>query len=247
MRRFAVQAPAALEPAPPALGRLGPALCWLAGAQGDWPPRLPLRVSRVAVDSVAVNAGAVDDPMEHGAREADDLVDRGADLVLLTCDADPVPGVVAAAALLDLEPVDAVGTVSSAAGGAAGWAALTVGVRDGLRRSRPHLGDPAGLLEAAASPALSRATGLLAQCAVRRTPVVLDGSAVVCGAALVAERFAPGGSAWWLAGQAPPNPAASRALADLGLVPLLDLQLDLPLGAELALAVLLQGVEHVRG
>ena len=53
--------------------------------------------------------------------------------------------------------------------------------------------------------------------------------------------------AWWWAGQQPPNPAAARALIELSLPPLLDLGLALPLGAELALGVLLQSVEHLRG
>lgn len=229
--RFAVEPPVATA-GTAGLGRLDPALSWLAGAQGAWPPAAPSSVQRVRP-----GAG-----LQAGVKEADRLADAGADLVVLTSDDDPVPGVAVAAALLDLEPVAAVGTA-----GQADWAALTVGVRDGLRRARAHLGDPVELLEAAGSPAVGFAAGLLAQCAVRRTPVLLDGSPVVCGAALVAERLAPGGSLWWLAGAAPPNPAAARALADLDLAPLLDLRLGGPLGAELALTVLLQAVEHVRG
>ena len=250
MRSFRVDAPTDVDGELAGLGRLGPALTWLAAAQGAWPPREPTAVARVLLSDDHAATGDVEDPVEAGAAQADELADRGTDLVVLSSAAGAVPGVVVAAAMLALEPVEAVGTSTGSAsspGGAAGWASLTVGVRDGLRRARPHLGDPLGLVDAAGSEALARATGMLAQCAVRRTPVLLDGSAVVCGAALVAERLAPGGCAWWLPGQAPPSPAAARALVELGLTPLLDLSLDLPLGAELALSVLLQAVEHVRG
>lgn len=231
MRRFPVEVRAALPAADRALGKLGPALVWLATAQGGWPPRRPQSVHRMVVDQGT---------FEDGLRLADELADAGTDLLVLSSGGDQVPGIVVAAALLDLEPVQAVGTAAGP-----GWAAAIVGVRDGLRGCRPFLGDPAGLLDAVGCPALSRLTGLLAQSAVRRTPVVLDGSPLICGAALVAERFAPGAAGWWLAGQGPPVPAARAALADLDLVPLLELGLALPQGAELALSVLEQALDLV--
>ena len=212
-----------------ALGRIGAALERLASTQGSWPPRPPRSVRRLLLGDQGSR--------ETGSSLADEIADSGDDLVVLSCDADQVAGIVVVAALLDLEPVHAVGTVPGA-----DWAALTVGVRTGLRATRSHIGDPVALLEAVGSPALATATGVLAQCARRRTAVLLDGSPLVCGAALVAERLAPGASAWWIAGQVPPNPAAARALADLDLVGLLDLALALPLGADLALSVLLQAL-----
>ena len=213
-----------------ALGRIGRALERLAATQGSWPPHPPRSVRRLVL--------ADEGSRETGSALADEIADAGHDLVVLSCNADQVAGVVVVAALLDLEPVHAVGTVSGA-----DWAALTVGVRTGLRATRSHVGDPVDLLGAVGSPGLATAAGLLAQCARRRTAVLLDGSPLVCGAALVAERLAPGASAWWIAGQVPPNPAAARALADLDLVGLLDLQLALPLGADLALSVLLQALD----
>ncbi len=242
MRQFVVEAPASLAPVDRALlgrmGRLGPALVWLATAQGAWPPHLPRTVRRVVVDG----SGAAEDAFEQGARLGDEIADAGGDLLVLGADADQVAGVVVAAALLNLEPVQAVGTARDDA-----WTALIVGVRDGLAAARVHLGDPEGLLQAVASPALSRLTGLLAQSAVRRTPVVLDGSPLVCAAALVAERLAPGAAVWWSAGQASPNPAAQQALSKLGLRPLLDLGLGLACGADLAWSVLEKAVGLVDG
>ena len=217
-----------------ALGRIGAALERLASTQGSWPPRPPRSVRRLVLGDLASRETG---SREAGVSLADEIADSGHDLVVLSCDADQVAGIVVVAALLDLEPVHAVGTVPGA-----DWAALTVGVRTGLRATRSHIGDPVALLEAVGSPALATAAGLLAQCARRRTAVLFDGSPLVCGAALVAERLAPGASAWWIAGQVPPNPAAARALADLDLVGLLDLALALPLGADLALSVLLQAL-----
>lgn len=236
MRDFVVDRPEPVRGADLSLGRLGAALERLATMQGGWPPH-PARAVRHLVLSP-------DEPgdLEAGVAQADDLADRGTDLLVLGASGDPAPGLVAAALLLDLEPVQAVGTAS-----APGWAQLAVAVRDGLRTTRSLVGDPAGLLAALGSPVLARATGLLAQSAARRTPVLLDGSAALAGAALLAERLAPGAPAWWLAGQLPPLPAARAALDDLGLVPLLDLGLDRPEGAALAHAVLGEAVELARG
>lgn len=229
MRRLVVEAPSPVPPPPRALGRLGPALAWLAAAQGSWPPVAPGAVRRVVAEDGGTRV--------EGQAEADLLVDGGCDLLVVGSAGDQVGGLVVLAALLDLEPVEAVGTATGE-----DWARLTTGVRDGLRGARMHVGDPDGLLQAVASPALARLTGLLAQAAVRRTPVVLDGAPVTAAAAVLAERLAPGAPAWWLAGQVPPAPAARLGLADLGLTGLLDLGLGLPEGAELARALLEQAV-----
>ena len=68
--------------------------------------------------------------------------------------------------------------------------------------------------------------GFLAQAAVRRTPVVLDGL-VACAAALVAEDLAPGARRWWVAGQRTAEPAHGLALEHLDLGPLLELDVRL--------------------
>ena len=230
MSRLCVRAPAEVHVPDVALGRLTPALRWLASVQGSWPPVVPTVVRRVVVED---GAGSRAD----GMRQADELADGGCALLLAGAAGDPVPGLVVLSALLDLEPVQAVGTSP-----AAEWAALTSGVRDGLRGARMHVGDPDGLLEAVASPPLAQLTGLLAQSAVRQTPVLLDGAAVTAAAAVLADRVAPGAAAWWLAGQLPPAPGAQQGHADVGLLALLDLQLDRPEGADLAWSVLAHAV-----
>ena len=258
MSRFPVDAPplvAATGLAP--LGRLGPALKWLASVQGAWPPDVPRAARTVVVGAGAaagagafLGAGAVGLPLEErvvgasveeGVAEADAAADAGVDLLVLGASGDQVPGLVATAVLLGMEPVDAVGTLAGP-----DWAARTVGVRKGVVGLRPHAHDPARLVDALPGP-IGRVTGLLAQSAVRRTPVLLDGSPVVLGAALLAARMAPGAERWWLAGQAPPSPAGARALRELALEPLLELQLERPEGAALAHLVLVRAVEMVRG
>jgi nicotinate-nucleotide--dimethylbenzimidazole phosphoribosyltransferase len=233
MRRLKVTAPTTLKAGPDrSLGRLGDALGWLAAAQGSWPPVPPASVQQVLVEKGS-RAG--------GQRQADELADGGCDLLVVGAAGDQVAGLVVLAALLDLEPVQAVGTAAGPE-----WARLTTGVRDGLRGARLHVGDPDGLLKAVGSPALAQLTGLLAQSAVRRTPVVLDGAPVTAAAAVLAERIAPGAPQWWLAGQVPPSPAARLGLADIGLTGLLDLGLELPEGGGLARSVLEQAVALVR-
>ena len=227
-----VDPPIAAGAAERSLGRLAPALTWLGSVQGVWPPVVPSSVRTVLAGERDTRA--------DGAAQADELADAGCDLLVVGAGGDQVPGLVVLAALLDLEPVQAVGT-----GAGADWARLTTGVRDGLRAARMHVGDPDGLLHAVGSPPLAHLSGLLAQSALRRTPVLLDGSAVAAAAAMVADRIAPGAAAWWLAGQVPPVPAARHGLADLGLTGLLDLGLGLPQGAELARTVLEQAVALV--
>ena len=225
MKRMPVPAPGPVPAADPSLGRLGPALGWLASVQGAWPPVAPATVRRVVVS----DGGS----REEGQREADELADGGCDLLLAGSAGDPVGGLVVLAVLLDLEPVQAVGTAARR-----DWPRLTTGVRDGLRRARMHVGDPDGLLRAVGDPAVAHLTGLLAQSAVRRTPVVLDGSTASAAAAMLAERLAPGAQEWWLAGQVPPAPAARKGLAEIGMTGLLDLGLERPEGADVAWSVL---------
>jgi nicotinate-nucleotide--dimethylbenzimidazole phosphoribosyltransferase len=223
----AVQPPTRLPAPPEPLGRLGTALGWLAAAQGDWPPRAPAHRR-----SVHQTAG---EGLSAGRAHADALADTGVDLLVLDGPAPSPATFVALCALLDLEPVRAVGTST-----APGWSELVVAVRDGLREARLVVGDPEQLLT---DPTLGHVTGLLAQSAVRRTPVVLGTSTALAAAALIAERIAPGARRWWLLGMQPPAAVARLAYEDLALEALLDLGLTQPGGAALAADLLVGGVE----
>jgi nicotinate-nucleotide--dimethylbenzimidazole phosphoribosyltransferase len=232
--RFEVPAPEPVRRADRSLGRLAPALDWLASVQGGWPPRVPSAVVRGVVD-----AGTTGE-LADGVRRADELADGGCDLLLVGADLDPVPGLVALAAVLGLEPVTAVGTAAGP-----DWAALTTGVRDGLRTASRRAGEPTFLLRAVDCAPLTVLTGVLAQSAVRRTPVLLDGSPVTIAAAVLAGRMARGSSAWWQPGQVPPSPAGRQGLTELGRPGLLDLGLAVPFGVDLARTVLESAVGRV--
>src|SRR5206468_10547801 len=76
----------------------------------------------------------------------------------------------------------------------------------------------------------------VAQAAVRRTPVLLDG-VVVTAAALVADRLAPGAKRWWQAGHLSTEPAHALALQQLALEPIVDLGMRLGEGTGAAVAL----------
>ncbi|MFT3900374.1 MAG: nicotinate-nucleotide--dimethylbenzimidazole phosphoribosyltransferase [Gordonia sp. (in: high G+C Gram-positive bacteria)] len=230
---------------PDALGRLAEVAVWVAACQGSCPPRpitdptlvvfgaddlAPSTTALAARAAAAIRtenpaASPDDGPVErarasvaYGRTVADSLVDGGADLLIA---GDPVPDDPAAAVVIGTiavkEPVEVVGT-----GGvdAAEWIARTTAVRDGMWRARGSTG--LELLAVADSAGLAATAGFLAQAAVRRTPVVLDGTGATA-AALVADGLAPGAGEWWLAGHVGADPAHAIALTRLGLTPLLDL------------------------
>ena len=170
-----------------------------------------------------------------GRAVADAEVDAGADLL--------VPGVIgigngpgAAALVAGLTDSEPVAVVDRGPGDDAGWARQVGFVRAALLRARGCRHDPMALLDCCGGPAIAALTGLLAQAAQRRTPVVLDG-AVAAVAGLLAERLVPGARAWWVAGTRSPEPAQKLALAQLGLIPLLDLSLRAEDGTGALLAV----------
>ena len=233
MREFAVAFVEAPQRDAPELGRLAPVLRRLAAQQGSWPPVPPAQVARVAADPARTTGLSTDAALEAGAAAADRLVDAGVDLVVVGGGGSRTPALVLLAALLDRDPVAVTGTV-----GGPGWTALVTDVRDGLRKARPHLADPAALLEALGAGEVAELTGLLLQCAERRTGVLLSGAADVWAAALVAQRVAPYVGSWLVAGCSPATPVTATALAELQLEPVLDLEIDDPAGAELALGVL---------
>jgi nicotinate-nucleotide--dimethylbenzimidazole phosphoribosyltransferase len=159
---------------------------------------------------------------------ADEEVDSGADLLIAgeMGIGNTTPATVLIAALTDTEPVAAVGRGTGIDDAA--WCRKTAAVRDALRRARPVLADPVALLRVAGGADFAAMAAFLAQAAVRRTPVVIDG-VVVTAAALVAERLAPGAGDWWIASHRSPEPAHSLALKHLRLEPPL-LEFEMRLG-----------------
>ncbi|MBY8849563.1 nicotinate-nucleotide--dimethylbenzimidazole phosphoribosyltransferase [Saccharothrix longispora] len=168
--------------------------------------------------------------VEIGRKLVDDEVDGGADL-LIAGDmgiGNTTPAAVLIAALTGAEPVAAVGRGTGVDD--QGWMRKTAAIRDALRRARPVIDDPVALLAAASGADIAAMAGFLAQAAVRRTPVILDG--VVAGAAAVmAEELAPGAREWWVAGHRSAEPAHALALDHLGLEPLLEFDMRLGEGS----------------
>ncbi|WP_223198588.1 nicotinate-nucleotide--dimethylbenzimidazole phosphoribosyltransferase [Solihabitans fulvus] len=165
-----------------------------------------------------------------GRAIADDEVDGGADL-LVAGDmgiGNTTPSSVLIAALTGAEPVKVVGRGTGIDD--AGWMRKTVVIRDALRRARKVSTDPVALLRTAGGADLAAMVGFLAQAALRRTPVILDG-VVVGAAALVAEELAPGSREWWVAGHRSVEPAHSLVLDHLNLTPLLEFDMRLGEGS----------------
>jgi nicotinate-nucleotide--dimethylbenzimidazole phosphoribosyltransferase len=224
--------PDELEVVPPLeLGALAAPLVRLAEAQGAWPPVVPSQVAH-APETLSWAAGA---------EAADRLVDGGADLVVVAGGGERGPALALLAVLLHLEPVAAVGTASTP-----GWGALVATVRDGLRVSRPYLGNPDALVESVDALRIAGLAGVMNQAAVRRTPTLLSGAADAVAAAVLAERVTPGTVRWLIAGCSSPAGAGRTGLTELGLEPLLDLRLPGPEGADLALDLLRSAVGLVR-
>ena len=225
MSAVPLSGPAPLAEAPAVLGALAPGLRRLAELQGGWPPRAPQHPREAVAPADGTRA--------TGQAAADAAADEGVDMLVVEAHGDPCPALSALAALLDVEPVAAVGTA-----GGPGWAGQLAAVRTALPRLRPLSGDPEALLDAAGDPALSHLAGVVERAALRRTPVLLGSGAGALAAALVADRLQPGTASWLLAGSSGGTPAAQRALVALGLVPVLDLRLPGAGGAVLADGVL---------
>jgi nicotinate-nucleotide--dimethylbenzimidazole phosphoribosyltransferase len=189
----------------------------------------------IAVED-ALSADEVDAAVEAGRSIADEEVDAGADL-LIAGDmgiGNTTAATTLIAALTKSEPVAVVGRGTGIDD--AGWARKTAAIRDALFRARTVRTDPVALLRVCGGADLAAMAGFLAQAAVRRTPVLLDG-VVVTAAALIADRMAPGARQWWQAGHLSTEPAHALALQHLELEPIIDLGMRLGEGTGAAVAL----------
>lgn len=168
--------------------------------------------------------------VEAGKTIADQEVDGGADL-LIAGDmgiGNTTPAAVLVAALTGAEPVAVVGRGTGIDDQT--WMRKTAAIRDALRRARKVSAEPLQLLRTAAGADIAAMAGFLAQAAIRKTPVILDG-VVSSAAALVAEEMAPGARLWWVAGHQSTEPAHKLTLEQLGLEPILKMEMRLGEGS----------------
>lgn len=204
--------------------------------------RYKVRRSSGAVDREdALTEEEVVRAITAGRDIADAEVDSGADLLIAgeMGIGNTTPATVLIASITDTEPVAAVGRGTGVDD--AGWCRKTAAIRDAMRRVRRHVADPVALLRIGGGADLAAMAGFLAQAAVRRTPVILDG-VVVTAAALVAEDLAPGSRDWWVAGHRSTEPAHTIALRQLQLDPILELDMRLGEGSGAVVALpILQG------
>ncbi|WP_175934700.1 nicotinate-nucleotide--dimethylbenzimidazole phosphoribosyltransferase [Corynebacterium sp. Marseille-P4321] len=159
-----------------------------------------------------------------GVQIADSEVDAGAD-ILIPGDVGVGNTTVAAAihgTFTFTEPVEAIGRGSGINDEV--WKTKVAVIRDAMFRVRGRSADTAGVLTDISGPDFACLVGLIAQAAVRKTPLLIDG-AYVAQAAYVAERLAPGAKRWCMAGQLSPEPSHVGALQALGLTPVLALDM----------------------
>jgi nicotinate-nucleotide--dimethylbenzimidazole phosphoribosyltransferase len=171
-----------------------------------------------------------------GMAVADEEADSGTDLVVL---GDLGAGSTTVAAIL----VGALcGTDAAAVTGRGSgiddrvWMVKCAAIRDSLRRARPVLSDQLDLLAAVGGADFAAMTGFLIQCALRRTPVLLDG-VVSAACALVAQRIAFRAPEWWRAGQATGEPAQAKAYERMSIEPLLDQRVSVGAGGGALMAL----------
>ena len=184
----------------------------------------------------ALTTDEVQAALAAGKAIADEEVDAGADL-LVAGDmgiGNTTPSAVLIAAITGSEPVAVVGRGTGIDDQT--WMRKTAAIRDALRRAKPVTADPVALLRTVAGADITAMAAFLAQAAVRRTPVVLDG--VIAGAAaLLAEELAPGARAWWVAGHRSTEPAHTLVLEQLDLKPLLEMNMRLGEGSGATAAI----------
>ncbi|AEI09106.1 nicotinate-nucleotide-dimethylbenzimidazolephosphoribosyltransferase [Corynebacterium resistens DSM 45100] len=196
----------------------------------------------------AVTSEVMQEQLAAGVAKADALADAGHDLVLV---GDVGRGLTTVAAtvigsICGIEPVKIIGRGSGISDEA--WRVKVRAIRDAMFRVRDDRAVADRVLYRLGGADLAFSAGLLAQCAVRRTPVIFDGVATAA-AALCAEMLAPGASQWWRPASQSSEPASEAALDGLALEPLTNWAIGAGqgLGAVLAYTAVAQAVGLLEG
>lgn len=221
-------------------GRLGELIEWLAGTQGRYPPSCPSRPRCVVLGAVVPAVASLAESLRVGIRNldvpsgadtraalqlgidlADAEVEAGADVLIVSDPGSATAVAVVVSLMTGAEPV-AMLPRGAAATDTSAWIALAQSLRDRRRELAGLRASPDELLARLDDPWLAAAAGLILRAVSRRTPVVLDGTAVVV-AALLSNDVQPRAGHWWRVADTSPDPVHSRACAELTQRPLLDL------------------------
>jgi nicotinate-nucleotide--dimethylbenzimidazole phosphoribosyltransferase len=183
--------------------------------------------------------------LEVGIAVAEDLVARGADL-LVTGDMG-IANTTPAAALLVALTGRSAEEVTGRGAGIDDRALATKTAVVARAAARVRSATPLEVLAGVGGLEHAALAGFLLAGAARRVPVVVDG-VIAVSAAVVAAAMAPAAADHWIAGHRSAEPGAAVGLDHLGLVPLLDLGLRLGEGSGAVLAVpVVQSAARVLG
>lgn len=184
----------------------------------------------------AMTEAQVHAALEVGIGMARDLVARGTRLLLVG--EVGIGNTTPAAALVSVFTGQAPAWVTGYGAGLddAGKAAKIDVIETAIAVNRASAADPIAALAAVGGLEHAAMVGYLLGAAALCTPVVLDG-VIACAAAVVATALAPDTVDYLIAGHSGMEPGIRAALAQLGLRPLIDLDLRLGEGSGAALAV----------
>lgn len=224
-------------------GQAGAEVCVVdVGVAADLPESpglLPRKVRRGTADMTltpAMSRLEAERAVEAGIETARDLVSAG-NRCLVTGDMG-IANTTASAALIAVftgtDPVEVTGRGTGIDDDA--WTRKVSVVRKALELHRPDPADPLGVLASVGGLEQAALAGYILGAAALRVPVVLDG-VIACAAALAAAALCPESGHYMVAGHRSTEPGSSRALAALGLRPLLELDLRLGEGSGGALAL----------
>lgn len=231
-------AAAARAQVPAGSGRLAELVEWLAATAGRFPPARPSRPRCIVIGEVDEAVAELADSLEVGVRGievgddvqsafaqatavADDEADSGTDLVVLAAhDATGAPAI-SVGLLTGTEPV-ALLPRGAAAVDTKTWVTRAEELRDVRRRVAGLRSRPDDLLAALHSPVLAASIGFLLRAAVRRTPIVLDGTAAAA-AALFCFDIQTRVARWWQFADSSDDRVHQKVVEELAVRPLLDI------------------------
>lgn len=188
-----------------------------------------------SADGPAMTVAEAEQAVATGIRLAEELIEGGADLIALgeMGIGNTTTASVLTSAILDRDPARVVGGGTGVQGEDL---AHKVEMVDAVLARHGDVEDPWDVLAAMGGLEIAALAGVALACAAHRVPALLDGFISTAGA-LVAWRLAPGAADAMIAAHRSTEPGHSMQLEELGLTPLLDLEMRLGEASGAALAI----------